>query len=768
MNLNPRRRVWIAILAEVIGGSAVAIANGAQWTIPAVVDVKRIESVAVSDLGAKAAYVIKEPSVATDSVNYALYEVSLNRRAQPRRLLQAKYMRDVTRSPSRGYWTVLADIGSGVQLYDIKENVIVPVASSPNIVTVGGYSADIAGSEKPHRAGIFSYEWSPDGTELWYSTFRVRDAAQAKVFMESGVEYDDRKYGGFGFRNDPGKILGLELHVERLHGGGNHIVAFLPFGQFTSALDLRRDLASAMWMADSRHVEYTRKMVDQAGRLITSSWLVDVRTGARRAAPKGSPWWVLAVPSADDHGYYSVAQVGGVNHLIKYGADGRVLNDDGRTGALMVGMMRDYPGGTWSDKETGEQILSVLYRHHIGLMTLPKSPVGRAWAEIRDNLNPCDFSRDLRIGVCVEQSQTLPPELVVVDGKNGTRWTVAEPNRNYKAIVALKVRPEQWTNKFGQRNDGYIVYPRQFLPGHKYPLIIVTHGDGAINTFADQGMIQADIPVQVLAEDGYVVVEANTPWRGFGSGKAAMYQFNRLNTSMSAVRQKEREFIQEPVASMEAVVEALAQSGVIDAAKVGISGYSEGALLSLFAMTQSKVFRVASIDEGASGAAADGYWEDGFRSAPFMYQALYGGSALSSDPRVLNAYRRFCPDFRAASFAGPLLEQVAAGTAKTAFARLVFLREAGIPHDLLFYPDESHVFWDPRARAASMERTLEWFDYWLLGRRSPARQNVVEYQRWDSMRDLYEKRCPECLTGLGPWTPSPRRHSSDPTVSRTN
>ena len=729
-----------------IWASGVVLARGGHWTIADIVQVRQVRSVAVSAAGREAAYIVRVPSIATDSVNYELYQVSLVGSPHPKRLLRAGYMLDVTRAPRRGRWSVLADLGRGVQLYSVGEKgAVAPIAVSSSTLIVGGFRGAIGPMGKPHRTGVYSYEWSPDGAELWYATFRVRTREQRAEYAENGVEYDDRTLNGLFFQNYPGKLVGLELHVERSNGANDRVVAFLPAVEAMDSTYLRRDLGRALWMPDSRHIEYAMDVIGKSGDLVPLSWSVNALTGVRTALPKESPRWTMAVPSADGRGYY---EVDAGNHLIKYSFTGRELADLGRQQFSLVGMSQDYPGGGWMDRKTEKQIVSALYGDHTGLVALPPSAAAQTLERIKDNMGPCDFSQNLEIGACVRQSQTLPPEVVAVDTLSGKLRTVGDPNGASRRIAPLRVIYDHWVNRYGETNDGYVVYPRDFSRKRTYPVVLITHANGAVNTFADQGF-QAEIPVQVLAESGYFVVEANTPSENAADRKSWMKSAAR--SSMGAVTRRDRAFIQEPVSSMEAAVASLVRMGVANPAKVGIAGYSAGADLSLFAMTQSKVFRVGAIDDGASAVDADLYWRCGTRDCTALHRALYGGSPFSSNASVLETYRRFCPDFRVSSFAGPLLEQPSGGVADT-FSRLVLLREAGIPHDVIYYPNESHIFWNPRAAAASMHHTLEWFDYWLMGKSSSDPSKAPEYRRWDAMREAYGARCPSCLAGLGSWS----------------
>lgn len=738
----------MAVVLSLLGAAAAAQGGQGRWTIPDIVDVEQIQSVAISPAGGEAAYVLRQPSVTADRIGYGLYVVATKGGAEPKRLLQATYISAVTVSPRRGYWTVLANIGKGVELYDVNDRgVTVPVAVSNSIGVVGTEQGMIAPLGEPRRTGVISYQWSPDGKRLWYTTFRLRTPAERKACIENGVEYDDRRLDSETFRNYPCSLLGFDLHVKSLVGGSDRVVAFVPSVQNTDIVSVSRKFGTARWAADSRHVEYTRYGIDDAGRMVKVSWSVDALTGVRTALPKAVNW-PLAVPAADGRGYYTVKRThGGGGDLCEFAFDHRELKDLGPVRFVAVGST-DYLGGTWIDGRTGEQILSVYYPDHTGLVTLPQSPAGRSLERVDDNLRPCAFSKDLQVGVCARQSQILAPELVAVDGVTGTLTVIARPNADYARITPLRVEPARWTNRYGQSSDGYIVYPRKFSSARKYPVLVVTHGEDARNTFADQDL-QAEIPVQALAEQGYVVALVNEP--------VASLKMRALEIRQRAVRgakkitRMQMSVIVEPVATMEAAVASLVRSGIADPRRIGIAGYSRGAEVAMYAMTQSKVFKVASVDDGASGINADGYWSDGTRLARNAYRALYGGSAFSPDPKVLSAYRRFSPDFRASVFAGPLLEQPAEGDASSAFERLALLGDAGVPYDLVFYPGEAHIFWNPRATAASMERTLDWFNYWLLGERDPDPAKAGQYARWDSLRETYGRRCPSCLARLGPW-----------------
>src|SRR3546814_19726606 len=82
------------------------------------------------------------------------------------------------------------------------------------------------------------------------------------------------------------------------------------------------------------------------------------------------------------------------------------------------------------------------------------------------------------------------------------------------------------------------------------------------------------------------------------------------------------------------------------------------------------------------------------------YRSIFGGSPF--DPEATALYQRLSPTFRAEQAAGPVLQQVAGGSASQ-LAFHVSLREANVPSELVYYPDETHLFHQPLHRLSAMQ-----------------------------------------------------------------
>ena len=81
-------------------------------------------------------------------------------------------------------------------------------------------------------------------------------------------------------------------------------------------------------------------------------------------------------------------------------------------------------------------------------------------------------------------------------------------------------------------------------------------------------------------------------------------------------------------------------------------------------------------------------------------------------------------------------------------------RREGVPHEMVVYPKEGHNLASPVVQLESMHRNLDWFDYWMLGKKTDPKKKD-QYARWEAMaREMKamreEQRSPCCQSGALP------------------
>jgi dipeptidyl aminopeptidase/acylaminoacyl peptidase len=678
------------------------------WTIEDVVEVTRITGSGISADGKRIAFVIRRSFVDSGEIAFALYVLSPGHGACAKKVVESAYMADLSRHPGTEWWTIRADFGEGVQLYDIDDGgTIKRLIVNPETGLVGTWLGLQGGLDLPHMTGVLSYEWAPDGTAFWYSRFRLRMPAEVKSVTDEGIVYDDKTMTPLTPENHPGLLVGTELRVANASLTDDHLLTFAPTNAFHDLGLFSRRWGSAVWEPDSLHIRYESWVTDGNAEERRVTWISDSRGGPARQLPSALVLngldSIVSLPGTDR--YLAIRSNGKRRDLVELRSDGTVR----KTYAPASYLWLNGNGGAWGDnRATGKLVLSVHYADHDGLIVIPESEAGKAYAQLSDNLSDCDFSANLQRGVCVRENLTTPPELVEVSATKSRISTLVRPNSPLDEIIPLKSDTAEWTNRFGHRSDGYITYPRAFLPGKKYPVIVVTHGRDAQNRFAYDGF-QWSFPLQVLPELGYFVLSVNEPYATLE--ERALLQERFGNAEKAGPKQVQFDLGVDAVATMDAAVQDLIERGWVDEQKTGIAGYSRGAEVVVYALSQSKVFKAGITGDG--GSSISGYWLTSIGQA--WQRALYGGSPFDSTASVIENYRRFAPEFRISEFTGPLLQLVPSAKMLEGYELNGLLHEPGIPTELVYFPDESHLFWNPRHQVAAMRWSLDWFDYWLGG-----------------------------------------------------
>jgi dipeptidyl aminopeptidase/acylaminoacyl peptidase len=719
------------LLAQEIGSNE-AIEGVHEWEVADIIQVRRITAVAVSTSRNAVAFIVKQAFLSNNEVRYGAYSVDRGNPGIAHKLLESSYIGDIASRPGSDHWTVSAELGEGTQLYDISpHSPPTKLVENPSLAWAGTWEGVVGGLEVPHRVGILSFEWSPDGSLLWYSQLRSRNELEQADYLSHGIVYDDVTMGGSeSIRNSPGFMLGTELHVFDTRSNSDRAVAFVPSYSATNIGMFSRSGGTAMWTYDSRFIFYSVVRPTENGNWEFEEWLVDANTGQSRRLPRQLEEQ-HAFPSPSDDTFFTLKRdvASGRMRLARLSADATVVKDYGPVQFSAIGPGEEH--GVWTVGNR-QIVMGAEFPVVDGLARLSGTDAVQKIQISRPgiSLSHCSFANGGQSGACVAESTNQAPELVSIS-LSGRIHSLVRVNPRYDAVRALRYEHRQWTNRFGNTSDGYAVYPKNYSPGTRYPAIFVTHGDDARNQFARQ-TLQWDFPVQIYSGLGYFVVEVNEPKRSLG---VRGYLQERVKESISrGVTDTQLAMGLDAVATMEAVATNLTKEGLIDDSKIGISGYSRGAEVVAYVMTQTKKFKVASMAEGAPSASI--FWAS--RVGAEWERAIYGGSPYDSNPAVIANYQRFSPSFRASEFAGPLLQQVAMASIAGTFELNRLLKESRIPTELVFYPNESHLFWQPSHRADVMRRNIAWFNYWLLGKHDPDLVSRKELDTWVSMRSAWD------------------------------
>lgn len=682
---------------------ASARSRSGHWTIDDIVSIPEVIDVALSSDGRSAAYLLRAADIGMDRPDFELHVLEIGTR-RDRIVARSAWIDRLRSVPARSSWSMLADLGKGVQLYEFENKGRPrPVIENPDTVLVGtadgaefGYTGTV-----PVRFGVAYYDWSPDGRRLFYSTLHAKVPKRQVIFNEDVVAASARRRWSpqvsvkFFLREGSGKpyavaeVADTDVVARALGGLPIWGPGYIEYGL---QADERTDPAVARyrWSFDTHGTSRISGTPDQAAR----ETAIGPRGGRLAIEWNGSQRHLLE-------------RIG--SEVIDYGATDLSISDPRSPGAWRA------PDGEFSMIAARNPIdgrYSLLRVDRAGR----KMPI-----EAPGSLRHCAFISDATSGICVHEGLTQPPELVAVSSRTGNIERIRSIAAKYDQLQPFHVEKRTFVNSLGFKSLAFVIFPRGYKPGQKYPAIIINHGGDADERFGSFDL-QWNYPVQSLAERGYFVILANEP---YPSQSKMLEAANRTWITCNgeiAPSEVQRQIWLNAVESFRAAVTTLAAEGLIDADHVGIAGYSYGSQLTNVAITQTGLFKAASSGDG-------GYLEaTAYRNHLCGYRAIYGGPP--NDPLAHRNYVAFAPAYRAKNSRTPLLQQMAEPH-DGAVELYQAMRAAGVPTTITLYPgeapsaDETHVFHIPSNQRAAMEENVEWFDFWLRGIRPSGSGSVA-------------------------------------------
>lgn len=320
--------------------------------------------------------------------------------------------------------------------------------------------------------------------------------------------------------------------------------------------------------------------------------------------------------------------------------------------------------------------------------------------------------------VKITQSLDHWPTLAVVDPATHQQKIITDPNPQLERRRLGQVQTIRWTGKLGEPWVGGLVYPTDYEPGARCPLVIQTHGFDA-NRFLSDGAYTTAMAAQELANKGIAVLQiGETP----------------LDQKVSQKPEEGKAY----VSAYESAIDYLDGLGIIDRSRVGLIGFSRTSYHVKYALTHSQYhFTVATAAEGIDF----GYWQyiaevnlPIYRGA---YQNMYGGPPW---PANWKTWQEDSISFNFDKIHTPLRLEAADNPSAILLEWETFaaLRLLNKPVDLIFIPHGEHPLVKPWDRMTSQQGNVDWFVFWLLGQEDPAPAKAAEYQHWRELKKLQQ------------------------------
>jgi dipeptidyl aminopeptidase/acylaminoacyl peptidase len=332
--------------------------------------------------------------------------------------------------------------------------------------------------------------------------------------------------------------------------------------------------------------------------------------------------------------------------------------------------------------------------------------LGKSWTVGPSVQRPHRPSDGTTPNLLVEETLNTPPVLMALDPKSGTKTLVLDPNPWLAERQLGRVEEISWTLRNGQKWRGGLYYPPGYVPGVRYPLVILTHGFnddrfslyGYSRNFAAQPLAAHDMMVLQVEEKLRSVIATPAEWPTVQDG-------------------------------YEAAIDRLDQLGMIARDRVGIQGWSRtGPHIGYFITHSSHPISAAAITD----AADFGWWYYIASGTPEEIEAGYGAAPFGAG---LDAWREFAPTFNLDRVRTPML-MWSGGDVSGLWDWYAGLKRLNKPVEYWFLPDGAHDVFKVRERLLTNQLLVDWFRYWLKDEEDPDPTKSHQYKRWRELRAL--------------------------------
>ena len=303
------------------------------------------------------------------------------------------------------------------------------------------------------------------------------------------------------------------------------------------------------------------------------------------------------------------------------------------------------------------------------------------------------LSKDGKLAAAVRSTYNSPPEVFA-----GPLHEWRQMTNNNAGLEANwgKAESIEWTNE-QFTVQGWLVPPSKIEPGKKFPMVVLIHGGPSGVTTSEWpasfGMSRAIIAA--LSMRGYYVLLPN-PRGSYGQGE----DFTRGNV---------KDFGGGDLRDDLAGVDFAIKKYEIDPNRLGVTGWSYGGFMTMWAVTQTDRFRAAVAGAGIAN------WQSYYgQNLIGQWMIPFFGASVYDDPAV---YEKSSPIRFIKNVKTPTLvivgERDAECPASQSYEFWHALKTLGIPTKLIIYPGEGHMFVEPKHQVDRLEQTVAWFDKYL-------------------------------------------------------
>ena len=238
--------------------------------------------------------------------------------------------------------------------------------------------------------------------------------------------------------------------------------------------------------------------------------------------------------------------------------------------------------------------------------------------------------------------------------------------------------------------QGWLMLPKDYDPAKKYPMIVEVHG-GPASAVVSRWTGRGSLSPSEFSALGYFVLQPN-PRGSYGQGE----EFTQANR---------KDFGYGDLQDILGGLDAAEAKYSIDPNRVGLTGWSYGGFMTMFAVTQTQRFKAAVAGAGISD------WKSYYgENSIDQWMIPYFGASVYDDPAVYA--KSSAIDFIKQAHTPTLVvvgDRDGECPAPQSYEFWHALRDENVPTQLVVYANEGHGFSDPAHRRDVMDRAVSWF-----------------------------------------------------------
>lgn len=633
-----------------------------------VMKLKSVGSPQISPDGKWVAYTVTAADIKENAVNSDLWLVSTSGDAAPRQLTRHPKNDGSPRwSPDGRQIAFLSDRAERAQIY-----LMAPDGGEPEKLT-------------DSKTAVSGFQWSPDGKQIAYLATDPPTEAEEKREKDK----DDAQVTDHNFRMTHLWVIDLAGKKARR----------LTHGAYT--------VSDPQWSPDGRQIAYVTRptpRADDGG--LSDIWAIaanadDAGGAPRRLAggpgPESAPRWspdgkqilFTGQPDSSDTVRYNRLYVAGIDEPA------------GRRRELDRAAEYDPQAADWSPD--GKWIYFAAAHGTVAdlLAVAADNSAVRRIGEANGVLGGWKLSKDGRSVAFTWADSEHPAEVYFssLDSFRPTRLT--DTNPQVKDLALGRTEALRWKSRDGMEVEGLLLYPVNYEPGKKYPLLVYVHG-GPSGVYLRSFMANWGNFGQVWAGKGWACFYPN--FRG-STGYGESFQRANINGWGKGDYQ-----------DIQSGIDLLVQRGLADPDRLAQTGWSYGGYMTAWTITQTTRFKAAMVGAGLTNMFSMYSTNDLQR----VLDNYFGGQPWQKPEAYMQASAMSF--IRQARTPTLILHGAADQRVPPTQGRELYigLQKNGVPVEFVTFPREPHGLGEPRHQLDKMKREYAWIARHTLGREAEA------------------------------------------------